>query len=249
MNDEKVLNGISSSHIVQKSHPLVMASEVPYTLGQLKILDTYLSRINSHDPESTVVEFDIDEYEQLLGVQRINKPSLIKSLSEIIKIQTTVPYNNENGILVCNLFDGAALFTDEKTGIAKVRLKCSELAKCLFFNIESMGYVKYSLKNTIMMKSSYSILLYQYLKDNFFRQKWMIDLTTLNKDIFRISSHYYTSNFQKMNQKILTPVIEEINAKTDIQVKYDKVYTKGKVQNIQFTVSEKKNNIIDYAFE
>ena len=241
MNDKKILNGICGDHIVQKSRPLIMASEIPYTLGQLKILDTYLSRINSHDPESTVVEFDIKEYEQLLGVQRIDRSALIKSLSEIIKIQTTVPYeNNENGILVCNLFDGATLSTDKETGATKVRLKCSELAKCLFFNVESLGYVKYSLKNTIMMKSSYSILLYQYLKDNSFRRNWKIDLTTLNENILHISSRYYTNNFQKMNQKILSPVIEEINTKTDIQVKYDKVYIKGKVVSIAFYVRDKK---------
>jgi Protein involved in initiation of plasmid replication len=245
MNDAKILNGICGDHIVQKSRPLIMASDIPYTLGQLKVLDTYLSRINSHDPESTVVEFELKEYEQLLGVEKINKSSLIKSLSEIIKIQTTVPYDgNEDGVLVCNLFDGATLSTDKETGVTKVRLKCSELAKCLFFNIESLGYVKYSLKNTIMMKSSYSILLYQYLKDNAFRRNWEIDLTTLNNNILHISSSYYLRNFQKMNQKILTPIIEEINTKTDIRVKYDKVYTKGKVTSIAFHVrNEEKDHI------
>ena len=53
MSDNKVFSGnLQDTHLVQKSEPLLLMRTVPFELGELKILDTYLSRINSHDEKN-----------------------------------------------------------------------------------------------------------------------------------------------------------------------------------------------------
>ena len=42
-----IVNGLDGSYIVEKSRPLMLMKTVPFSLGELKVLDTYLSRINA----------------------------------------------------------------------------------------------------------------------------------------------------------------------------------------------------------
>ena len=62
--------------MVQKSNPLQSLSETGMSLAEFKILDAYLSRINSHDEEKRYVRFEKGELERLLGVSRILKNDL-----------------------------------------------------------------------------------------------------------------------------------------------------------------------------
>ena len=61
---------------VQKSNPLQSLAKTELTLPELKILDVYLSRIDSHDPEKRTVVIEKGELEQVLGVSRILKQQL-----------------------------------------------------------------------------------------------------------------------------------------------------------------------------
>ena len=60
--------------LVQKSHPLMKLSEL--SLAEFKILDVYLSRINSRNPEDRTVCFEKGELEELL-LMRLNYTSKI----------------------------------------------------------------------------------------------------------------------------------------------------------------------------
>ena len=53
---------------VQKSRPLFALWRSELSLSEFKILDTYLSRIDSHKPDRRTVTFEKGELEQLLGI-------------------------------------------------------------------------------------------------------------------------------------------------------------------------------------
>ena len=65
---------------VQKSMPLFALWRSDLTLAEFKILDTYLSRIDSHKPEKRTVIFEKGELEELLGVKRIREEELDERL-------------------------------------------------------------------------------------------------------------------------------------------------------------------------
>ena len=75
----------SDSALIQKSNPLQSLSETRMTLSEFKILDAYLSRIDSHKPDERNVCFEKGELEKLLGVDKINKPDLNKRLDNLFQ--------------------------------------------------------------------------------------------------------------------------------------------------------------------
>ena len=56
-------NNLSKNYIVSKSRPLLSLSKSELSLYELKVLDTYLSRINSRNPDERTVIFDKGEFE------------------------------------------------------------------------------------------------------------------------------------------------------------------------------------------
>ena len=61
----KIVNELDENNIVEKSDPLFYMKGIPFTLGELKLIDVYLSRINSSDDTRRTVVFTKEEYEQL----------------------------------------------------------------------------------------------------------------------------------------------------------------------------------------
>ena len=82
--------------LVQKSNPLQSLSETKMTLAEFKILDAYLSKINSHNPEERCVTFDKGELESLLGVTQIKNKDLSDRIDNLFKVVTIRDPNTPN---------------------------------------------------------------------------------------------------------------------------------------------------------
>lgn len=78
----KFLTGISfdpeTKLTVQKSLPLFLLWRSDLTLAEFKILDVYLSRIDSRNPNRRVVRFEKRELEKILGALKY-KPSHLEN--------------------------------------------------------------------------------------------------------------------------------------------------------------------------
>ena len=72
---------LRDGNLVEKSKRLVWAQFNNYTAGELRLLETYLSRINPRDPESGTVQFALVEYSALMGLPDLRaeqvKPCLL----------------------------------------------------------------------------------------------------------------------------------------------------------------------------
>ena len=76
---------------VQKSNPLQSLAKTDLTLPELKLLDVYLARIDSHDPEKRTVIIEKGELERVLCVTRILKDDLNKRLRNLFQIVDSRP--------------------------------------------------------------------------------------------------------------------------------------------------------------
>lgn len=229
-----ITNGLEPEYIVEKSRPLMLMKEVPFALGELKVLDTYLSRINARDPDATTVRFSKEEYEDLMGIERMRPERLEKYVKSIMSKTVTLPDPAaRGGWRVYTLFDEAVCAQDENEQWW-IDLSCTTKAKKIFFNLDSIGYIRYQLKNVLPLSSKYSVLLYVYLLDNRFRGSWDVSLPELREAIFRCKSKFYAENFKNFRQDILEKSIKEVNAKTDLTFAYEPVKTGRKVSGIKF---------------
>ena len=82
---------LDERHLVEKSKALVWAKFQDYSSGELKILDTYLSRINARDPDTSLVTFTKKEYADLMGLDANIRTEQLKAytrglLSNVVTI-------------------------------------------------------------------------------------------------------------------------------------------------------------------
>ena len=176
---------------VQKSTPLQSLTQTDLTLPELKLLDVYLSRIDSHDPEKRTVHIEKGELERVLGVTRILKDDLDTRLRHLFQIVEVKDETKRKGFKLVSLFEEADAEPDEN-GLWTITLTCTPSAREYVFNIENLGYLRYRLRNIVELKSRYSYILFMYLENNRdFRKSWEVSLNELKERLGCTSTTTY----------------------------------------------------------
>lgn len=224
--------------LVQKSNPLQSLSETKMTLAEFKILDAYLSKIDSRKPEERCVTFDKGELESLLGVTQIKNKDLSSRIDNLFKVVTIQDPDKPNKFTKIALFSCAEC-TQGDDGLWTIKLACSPEAMEYIFNIESIGYLRYRLKNVVNLTSRYSYILYLYLESNRFRGSWTIPLDDLKKMLCCTAGTY--SEYKRFNDLILKKCQKELSQKTDIAFDYVALRRGRKVTSVQFILKMPQN--------
>lgn len=220
--------------LVQKSNPLYSLWKSGLTLSEFKILDVYLSRIDSHHPEKRDVVFEKGELEHLLGVEKINRDALDKRLDHLLgQVVTLEDHRYKRGIHKVTLFEESEAQPDDN-GIWTISLSCTEKAMEYFFNTEKLGYLRYRLRSVVQLKSRYSYILFCYLEKNRFRKSWTIPVDDL-KELLGATEEMY-SQYKYFKKFVLEKAHTEICKKTDCKYTYESIKKGRRVALIKFTV-------------
>lgn len=230
--NKEIKENLDPKYWVQKSDPLVLMHSVPFSLGELKILDTYISRINAADDTRRTVIFSKEEYEKLMGLTEANTRALEKNtkglLSKVVELEMP---NNE--YLQFVLFEQAYYHKDEY-GKPIIELTCTSRAKDLFFCIDKYHYFKYALENVISLTRKASYLLYLHILTNRFRVEWETDLDELRDSVLDCKGQVSYQAFKEFKRAVLDPAVKEVNKKTDCHFEYEAVKRGRKVAKIKF---------------
>lgn len=222
----------SDALLVQKSLPLTALWQSDLTLAEFKILDTYLSRINSRDPDKREVVLEKGKLEELLGVKRINLTDLDTRLLHLQKTVVNLKRNGK-GIDHVTLFERSQAELDE-FGRWRVVLTCTQSAMKYIFNIEALGYLRYRVHSITNLKSRYTYLLFMHLEVNRFRKSWEVDLETL-KACLNCADEAY-KEFKIFNNRILKRCQKELLEKTECRFTYEPIRKGRSVAAIRFTL-------------
>lgn len=229
------LGGDENKLIVQKSLPLFSLWHSDLTLAEFKILDTYLSRIDSHKPDWRVVVIEKGELERIMGVKKINKADLelrLKHLmSNVVKIEDN---STKKGFKLVSLFEEAEAEQDDN-GLWQIKLECTAKAMKYFFNIEELGYLRYKLRCITAINSRYTYIMFTYLEHNRFRKSWEIGLEDLKKMLDCDKVETYTA-FKEFNKQILKRTQKELHEKTECRYTYTPIKKGRSVVAIRFEV-------------
>lgn len=227
--------GYENKLTVQKSLPLFALWRSDLTLSEFKILDTYLSRIDSHKPEKRVIILEKGEIENALGIQKINNQDLKLRLKHLMGNVVEVPDKDEKkGFQLVTLFEEAEAEQDDD-GLWNVKLECTQKAMKYFFNIENLGYLRYKLRCITSLTSRYTYIMFIYLEANRFRKSWEVPLEELKK-ILHCENEATYNEFRFFNVKILKKVQKEMHEKTECQYSYFPIKRGRSVKAIRFEV-------------
>lgn len=227
--------GYENKLTVQKSLPLFALWRSDLTLSEFKILDTYLSRIDSHKPEKRAIILEKGEIENALGIQKINNQDLKLRLKHLMGNVVEVPDKDEKkGFQLVTLFEKAEAEQDDD-GLWNVKLECTQKAMKYFFNIENLGYLRYKLRCITSLTSRYTYIMFIYLEANRFRKSWEVPLEELKK-ILHCENEATYNEFRFFNVKILKKVQKEMHEKTECQYSYFPIKRGRSVKAIRFEV-------------
>ncbi len=244
-------NAISIDNIVNRSNRLLSSIETPLSAGAFKLFETYLSLINPLDSTNTEVVIRKADYQKLLNKKQIRTHDLEKFTVELSKLQYGIGSDNSRGRLRLNLFECVGVYVDKDSGEILIAMKCTESAKSLLFNIETMGYIKYQLKNTLLLDTDYEIRLYVYLLTKAYKKFWQVSFYQLKKELYCENVKQYQS-YGEFNRKVLSKAINKINERTNLTVSYEYLFKRGKGAgsgNIQFTIIRKDNTVFADSVE
>lgn len=217
---------------VQKSQPLFALWRSQLTLAEFKILDTYLARIDSRNPDRRTVEFEKGELEKILGVQKINIDELKDRLGHLMCTVELIDPDKPNAFRKIALFEEAYAEQDHY-GLWNVSLTCTQKAMQYFFNIEQLGYLRYKLRCITSLTSRYAYIMFTYLEANRFRNPWQVDLQEL-KNILNCEKEELYKEYKYFNAKILKRVQQELIKKTECKYKYEPIKKGRSVIAIKF---------------
>lgn len=230
--NEVITGPLDPKYWVQKSDPLVLMRSVPFSLGELKILDTYISRINAADDSRRTVIFTKEEYEELMGLTCVDYRTLQKHTKSLLSKVVELEMPNKE-FLQFVLFEQARYYKDEY-GKPIIELSCTNLSKDLFFCIKKYHYFKYALENIINLTRKASYLLYLHVLTNRFRGEWDIDLDELRDTVLDCKGNASYQEYKVFKRDVLDPAVKEINKKTDCHFAYEALKRGRRVAKIKF---------------
>ena len=181
---------------------------------------------------------------------------IVKNLQELSTIQVLTNTLHKNKTQESTLFHFLRKISwtqDKQTTSKRVKVWIEPELLAMFLNTKSL-YTKFALQIQFGLKSKYSKLLYELLKDyagagsktvDFELLKAILNVDTVNKPKLNVWSNF--------NRDILSRSVSEINEKSDIIIisepvkeRLDKKLT---VTRVTFTIKKQKSILIDYEEE
>ncbi len=218
---------------VQKSRPLTALWQSDFTLAEFKIMDAYLSRIDSRKPEKRTIQLTKGQLEEALGVTQIKKDDLKQRLKNLYS-PIDLEGDNPHKIKLRALFEEADAEQDED-GIWQISLTCTQAAMKYIFNVEKIGYVRYKLRSVTNLTSRYTYILFVYLESNRTFKTWEVDLAELKKTLNCHTEETY-KQYKRFNDLILKKCQKELTEKTECRFTYEPIRKGRTVSAIRFTV-------------
>lgn len=239
----EITGNLDQKYWVQKADPLIAMKSVPFTLGELKILDTYISRINAADDTRRTVIFTKEEYEELMGLSCANPRALQKHIKALL---SRVPelYMPDDEYISFVLFEKAYYHKDEY-GKPIIELTCTETSKNLFFCIGKYHYFKYALENVINLTRKASYLLYLHILTNRYRGEWELLLNELRDEVLDCKEQASYQEYKIFKNRVLDPAVKEVNKKTDCHFTYEPIKRGRKVAKIKFIYQSQEQEQLD----
>lgn len=222
--------------LVVKSNVLV-ESKYKLTNREQKIILFLLSQIKKKDEEFKTYTLPIKKFSELIGLKgnpkydemrKITKDLMSKVLE--IRIGKKIHQVSWLSYVVYNEDEGA------------VDLRFDPFLKPYLLQLKK-EFTSYQLQNVITLKGSYSIRLYELLKQYEALKERVFEVKEL-KELLGVEKMYPA--YGNFKQRILLPSQEELGEKTDIYFNFEEIKYRRSVKRIKFSIHKqglKMNNV------
>lgn len=218
--------------LVVKANELI-EMPVDFTIMQLKLFAKIIVAMRN-DPDIEFYEFSVKSLLKDFGITENNHTQLKLATKGLIRPVTIKGDLDDEDQLP--FFDRVRY----SNGIVKFRMT-SDL-KPLILNLEK-NYTQYYFSNIARLKSTYSIRMYELLKQYQFKNERTLSLQEL-KFFLKIEDEKY-EQYGHFKSKVIIVAQKELEEKTDIYFSFEEIKEGRKIIKIKFFIFKNKNNLDD----
>jgi len=221
--------------IVKKHSAMIQTNVKTLTLTQRKVIN-YLMFIAQKTGKKELYKTTITNIKDMCKIGKTENIDLKEQLKALVNIKIEFNYLNKEKQEVWQIMSLlASAEITPNTGIVEFEFSCKLLDK--IFN-PSM-FAPLNIQLIANLKSSYSIILYEFLRD--YIDSPVVPKLTITefRNLMGIKENEY-NRFYDLKNRVLLPSVDEINIKTDINCNYELIKeSKNKYSYIKFTAKKK----------
>lgn len=228
-----------NNSIVSKSNDLIESS-YKLSLQEQKIVLYLVSLINPEDKEFKPYCIQSKTVAEILNINPKNVYRDLKRISRNLRKKDIIIFK-ENSILETGWISSFEYFAGE----GYVEITFDPKLKPYLLQIKNR-FTSYRLKDVVTLNSTYSIRVYELLKqhENFKERTLEIDKL---KFFLGIPDKY--KRYCDFKRRVLVTAYEEINEKTDLNIDFIEIKKGRIVEKIKFVMKGKKDCEIDKPFD
>lgn len=229
MEIEKTKNSlvVQSNKLIESSYSL--------TINEQKLIRLLISKIQPEDEELKRYEIKISDLMELFNIKNANMyieiPKITKKLkSKVLEIQIDKDTLIQPSWLGSVKYYKGTLHLGLDADLRPFLLQLKE------------KFTQYELRNVLNFKSSYSIRIYEILKQYEKIGERTLDLVKL-KELIKVEDKYKL--YADFKRYVLNASQKEINDKTDISFEFEEIKNGRRVDKIKFIIKSNKGCTIE----
>lgn len=228
---------MDKKYLVTQSNKLIQARHTkPLTAREQKIVLTMVSMIQPQDEDFKAYEISVKEFSEMLALEGSVKYTQMKKIAEDL-MSKSIEIPEEDGWLLTNWVSSVRY----KKGEGIISLSFSPELKPYMLQLKNQ-FTSYKLSNILNLRSTFSIRLYEMMKQWQHLGRWECPLESLKVQLGAIAkSHSVYGNFKS---KALLPALAEVNEKTDLYIGIKEIKKGRAVDRIEFSIQHIKEKEI-----
>lgn len=221
---------------VYKANDLIQKSRYSLTHQQQKIILFLISKINPYATEFKNVTFTIQEFCKVCGIDYESGKhyTTIKEHIKSIADKSCWIINESGRNTLLRWIEKP--YIDENSGT--IEIKFDNDMKPFLLQLKE-NYTRYSLSDTLMFKSKYSIRLFELIESFRYHKLETFEKVIEIEELKSLLDCENYKQFKDFNTRALKPAIDEINRFTYLNISYEYVKERQKIIAIKFVMGIK----------
>ena len=226
---------VKKSFLVEKQNVLNEIRSNNMDLQELRFFSIYLAKINARDISTRAVRFPIEDFQKIMDMGRLNITQLKHTTESLLCKIVSVPLES-GGFKKFQLFKRCRFDKDDEDKWF-IEIDAHDDALPLMFEFKEK-YFTYELWNSLRLKSSNQLRMYELLKQ-YEKFGWRIIALNDLKELLGLNKSDYP-RYDNFKLRVLNGCQEALETYTDIKFTYEPVRKGGKgrqITAIKFIIS------------
>jgi len=243
---------LKKNYLVKKRNILNEIRANNMTLQELRFFNIYLSKIDSHKPETRVVRFALDDFRAIMELGRIDIRYMKNVTNSLLSKVVNVPIERENGefrgYTGFQLFKRCKVYAEE-SGEWCVEIDAHDDALPLMFEFKNR-YFTYELFNALRLKSSNQLRMYEILKQYEKIGTRVLSVDELKEKLGIGKGEY--PRYDNLKKWVIDACQQALAKYTDIKFTYEphgKRGQGGKIMALKFIIEKNENYVDQLTFD